>query len=178
MTEYMTADQVRAHQKRQKGKEARATLCRRFDALIEAAGLPKPEEEFLFHPSRKWRFDRAWPDSKLAVEIDGGVFTKGRHVRPYGVVGDNEKIAEAQLLGWTVLRYTAFEIDGKLVRKGKRYGCVRGWCCECRYYVKRKCRHEICHYARAPRRYYVPPVSPVDQIRAVLIGKPDEEVLR
>ena len=171
MTTYMTPEQVRAEGK----SKGRQVLCRKFDTLIANAGLPKPVEEFAFHPERKWRFDRAWPDSKLAVEIDGGVFTQGRHVRPYGVVGDNEKIAEAQRLGWTVLRYTAIEIESRPVLKGKRKGCqLFGYCFECKFYVKRQCFNGI---GGTPRNYYGPPVSPVEQIRQALIHKPDEEIM-
>src|SRR5687768_16750315 len=31
-------------------------------------------------PARRWRFDFAWPELKVAVECDGGTFTGGRHV--------------------------------------------------------------------------------------------------
>lgn len=37
--------------------------------------------EHRFHPVRKWRFDAAFPVRKIAVEIDGGVFVQGRHMR-------------------------------------------------------------------------------------------------
>jgi len=39
---------------------------------IRVNGLPEPEREYRFHPRRKWRFDAAWPDAKLAVEVEGG----------------------------------------------------------------------------------------------------------
>jgi hypothetical protein len=71
---------------------------------IRAAGLPIPEEEFQFHPERKWRFDMAWPERKIALEVEGGVFSKGRHTRPSGFIGDCEKYNEAALLGWRVFR--------------------------------------------------------------------------
>jgi hypothetical protein len=61
-------------------------------------------EEHRFHPTRKWRFDFAWPIAKVALEVEGGAFTRGRHVRPSGFIADCEKYSEAALLGWTVLR--------------------------------------------------------------------------
>lgn len=70
------------------------------------AKLPKPETEFRFHPTRRWRFDLAWPGRSLAVEIDGGVFVGGRHSRGAGVEKDCEKFAEAAILGWKVIRVT------------------------------------------------------------------------
>lgn len=73
---------------------------------IRGIGLPWPVEEFRFHPKRKWRFDLAWPDRKLAVEIEGGTWARGRHTRGKGFRGDCEKYNEALFLGWRVLRVT------------------------------------------------------------------------
>lgn len=76
-------------------------------AACKAAGLPAPVAELHFHPSRRWRFDLAWPDQKIALEIEGGAFSRrgpGRHTRPAGFREDVEKYGEAFCLGWTVLR--------------------------------------------------------------------------
>lgn len=75
-------------------------------ALCRQAGLAEPVPEFRFHPHRKWRFDYAWPLHRLALEVDGGVWTQGRHTRGSGFVGDLLKFNAATLLGWRVLRYT------------------------------------------------------------------------
>lgn len=64
------------------------------------------ETEHRFDASRQWRFDFAWPALKLAIEIEGGVFSGGRHVRGIGYVKDMEKYNAAALQGWLVLRYT------------------------------------------------------------------------
>lgn len=77
---------------------------------IGAAGLPKAEYEYRFHPTRRWRFDVAWPDRSLAVEIDGAVWTGGRHTRGAGVEKDTEKYAEAMIAGWRVLRVTTGQV--------------------------------------------------------------------
>jgi hypothetical protein len=69
-----------------------------------AVGLPEPALEYRFHATRKWRFDLAWPSCKLAVEINGGVWTSGRHQTPTGYQGDMEKMTEAALLGWRVVQ--------------------------------------------------------------------------
>ena len=63
-------------------------------------------KEFQFHPTRRWRFDYAFPSMKVAVEVDGGVWTSGRHINPAGYVGDMEKLNNAASLGWLVLRIT------------------------------------------------------------------------
>ena len=72
---------------------------------IKAAGLPEPEQEYHFHPTRKWRFDFAYPDKMIGIEVEGGVWTQGRHTRGGGFTGDCEKYNEAALLGWVVLRF-------------------------------------------------------------------------
>lgn len=63
-------------------------------------------KEYQFHPKRKWRFDYAIPDHKIALEVEGGVWTQGRHVRPQGFLGDIEKYNTATLMGWRVFRTT------------------------------------------------------------------------
>lgn len=64
------------------------------------------EREFVFAAPRKWRLDFAWPDDKIAVEVEGGTWTNGRHSRGAGFAADCEKYARAAILGWTVLRVT------------------------------------------------------------------------
>jgi len=71
-----------------------------------AAGLPLPEREYRFAPPRRWRFDFAWSDRKLAVEVEGGIWVRGRHNRGAGFARDCEKYNTAALLGWWVLRFT------------------------------------------------------------------------
>ena len=73
-----------------------------------------------FHPTRRWRFDLAWPRHLLALEIDGGVWTQGRHVRGDGFIRDLEKMNEAQLAGWRVLRVTPDQ-----VKDGSALGLIR-----------------------------------------------------
>ena len=79
-----------------------------FEFYLRATGnpLPEPETEFRFHPKRRWRFDLAWPEQQVAVELDGGVWGRGRHVRAKGFEADHEKINAAIERGWVVLRYT------------------------------------------------------------------------
>ena len=74
---------------------------------IIALGLPEPVREHRFHPTRRWRFDFAWTDRKLAVEVDGVLPGRGgRHQRMAGFQADTEKTNAAVLLGWKVLRFT------------------------------------------------------------------------
>jgi very-short-patch-repair endonuclease len=74
--------------------------------LLKDANLPMPVKEYRFNSVRKWRFDFAYIDKKIAIEIEGGVWIKGRHTRPLGYINDCKKYNKAQLLGWKILRYT------------------------------------------------------------------------
>jgi very-short-patch-repair endonuclease len=58
--------------------------------------------EWPFHPTRKWRFDYACPELKIAIEVDGGVFTGGRHSGGVGQVKDMEKMNHAASMQWLV----------------------------------------------------------------------------
>ena len=63
-------------------------------------------KEYKFHPKRRWRFDYAIPAHKIALEVEGGVWTQGRHTRPQGFLGDVDKYNCATLMGWRVFRTT------------------------------------------------------------------------
>lgn len=76
-----------------------------FAFQLRALKLPTAHREYRFHDKRRWRFDFAWPDRMLAVEVEGGVWTQGRHTRGSGFIADTEKYNTAALLGWTVLRF-------------------------------------------------------------------------
>lgn len=83
--------------------------------------IPEPELEYQFDPMRRWRFDLAWVRQRLALEIEGGVWTGGRHVRPVGYVGDLEKYNRATVLGWRLLRVARSSVENggaaKLVKE-------------------------------------------------------------
>lgn len=77
-----------------------------IDLIWGVFGIPAPEREYRFHEKRKWRFDHCWPVEKIAVEIEGAIWSQGRHTRGKGFLGDMEKYNEAQLLGWRVFRFS------------------------------------------------------------------------
>lgn len=82
-------------------------------------------KEYRFHPVRRWRFDYAIPDKKIAIEIDGGVWNYGRHNRASGYVADMEKFNAAASMGWVVLKFTpqqqytrgAFDLIAKTIKQ-------------------------------------------------------------
>lgn len=81
---------------------------------IKLSGLPAPSREYRFHPRRRWRFDFAWPRYKVAVEIDGGIYHRGRHVRGSGFERDAEKRNAAVMAGWRVLHFTSRHVKSGL----------------------------------------------------------------
>lgn len=77
-----------------------------IEVILVDQGI-KFEKEFIFHPIRKWRFDFAILDQKVAIEYEGIISDKSRHTNIKGYTEDSNKYNEAQKLGWKVLRYTA-----------------------------------------------------------------------
>src|SRR3990167_655754 len=73
---------------------------------MKIAGLTGWKREYRFDPVRMWRIDFAWPQIRLAVEVDGGNWSGGRHVRGAGFAKDAEKQNAMTLAGWRLLRYT------------------------------------------------------------------------
>lgn len=64
------------------------------------------EQEYRFHPVRKWRYDYAIISHKIAIEVEGGVWSGGRHTTGKGFIGDMEKYNSGTLLGWRIFRVT------------------------------------------------------------------------
>lgn len=77
---------------------------------IRALTLPEPEREYRFS-HRRWRLDFAWPAYKVAAEVEGGTWSRGRHSRGAGFERDCEKYNAAALLGWRVLRFTTGMVE-------------------------------------------------------------------
>lgn len=77
-----------------------------FLIQIKAAKLPIPYQEYRFHNKRRWRVDFMWKSPPVIFEIEGGVFSNGRHVRGIGFSRDCEKYNEATLLGYQLFRVT------------------------------------------------------------------------
>ncbi len=85
-----------------------------FAFYLKAAKIADPVLEYRFHPKRRWRLDFAWPTRMVAVEIEGGSWSNGRHVRPAAFEEDCEKYAEAAIAGWRIVRVT-----GAMVKDGR-----------------------------------------------------------
>jgi len=94
---------------------------------LRAAGI-HAIPEFQFHPTRKFRADFALPESMLLIEVDGGnrmakiingkAIAVGRHTQD----ADLEKLNEAAILGWRVMRFSpAMVKSGKALQTIERF---------------------------------------------------------
>lgn len=82
-----------------------------FELALKAIGIPVPEREYRFSNLRRWRLDFAWPEHKLAVEIEGGIWIGGRHIRSASFLKDVEKYNTLALHGFWLLRFTPQQIQ-------------------------------------------------------------------
>ncbi|MCU4409655.1 endonuclease domain-containing protein [Acinetobacter oleivorans] len=72
------------------------------------------EQEYKFHPKRKWRADFLITGTKILVEVEGGIWSGGRHTRGKGYIGDMEKYNSAAMMGFTVLRFSTEQVKSGL----------------------------------------------------------------
>jgi hypothetical protein len=100
------------------------------------------QREYLFHPKRKWRFDYVvgpklgitkegqrlfnanHPSRSFAVEIEGAIWSRGRHTRGKGYQADLDKYNAATMLGYRVLRFSTADI-----LRGRAKAFLREWLC-------------------------------------------------
>ncbi|MCO8044964.1 endonuclease domain-containing protein [Acinetobacter bohemicus] len=68
------------------------------------------EQEFEFHPKRKWRADFHLVGKKILVEVEGGIWSGGRHTRGKGYIGDMEKYNAATMMGFQVIRFSTDQV--------------------------------------------------------------------
>lgn len=102
-----------------KGEAARAAR-EHLEAImalhLKASGI-EAAREFEFWPGRRWRFDFAILPSRLAIEVQGGVHSGGRHARGAGIEAECEKFAHAAAAGWRVIPVTGGQVkSGKAIQ--------------------------------------------------------------
>jgi len=92
----------------------KAALEQKFlDAWVKdygSLGMPLPTLQHQFHPTRKWKFDFAFVEQRLAIEIQGGAFVNGGHNRAPQQAKDYEKHNAAVSLGWRVLFFNTMQL--------------------------------------------------------------------
>ena len=84
-----------------------------FAFQLDAVGLTGYVREYRAIPGRRYRFDFCWVKERLAVEIQGGTYSRGAHARPLGIKRDYEKGNLAIKYGWRVLQF-----DADMVKSG------------------------------------------------------------
>lgn len=81
--------------------------------------------EFVFHEDRKWRFDYVLErPGPIVVEIEGGIWTRGRHTRGKGFLGDMEKYNFATMMGYLVLRFSTQQVLDGTAREFIKEHCL------------------------------------------------------
>jgi hypothetical protein len=75
--------------------------------------------EFKFCSPRRFRFDFAHIPSKTAIEIQGAIWTSGRHSRGSGLIKEYEKMNLAAFLGWKI-----FYLSTKTIEDLEIYGAI------------------------------------------------------
>ena len=83
--------------------------------MMHLGGIPKPQPWFKFMtPERDFEFDFAWPELKVALEIEGLATKrnpKSRHQTWGGYTRDCEKYNLATIRGWKVIRATQKHVE-------------------------------------------------------------------
>lgn len=87
---------------------------------LERAGLPLGETQYPVVVGRQFRFDRCWPNQRVAVEVQGGVWIAGAHSRGSGVQRDCLKLSMAAAVGWRVL-----PISRAMIESGEAIALIR-----------------------------------------------------
>ena len=104
-------EEVPAKQPKPRKKRQRSRGERDLEMQLRAWGLGGWVTEHRFDAGGKggdrgWRLDFAFPDARIAVEVDGGV-----HRIAGRFAGDFDKHNALALAGWTLLRFSLEHID-------------------------------------------------------------------
>jgi len=100
----------------------RSAYCRRLEGELSkiedellfdliAIGMPEPVREYRFAPPRKFRADFAYPEQKILIEVQGGIYVKGGHSTGVGLERDYEKLNLAQLNGFKIFLFSRKMIE-------------------------------------------------------------------
>jgi hypothetical protein len=95
----------------------RDELERALLAQIKMAGLPIPTREYKAIPNRRFRWDMAWIEPRILLEVQGAIWVKGGHSTGRGITRDCEKLNLASMAGWHCFAVTSDMIkDGTALR--------------------------------------------------------------
>lgn len=72
--------------------------------------------EHRFAPPRRFRFDFAHLPSKIAIELQGGIFIDNtRHINGAALVKEHEKLNLAASLGWRIFYVSTKTVNDQLI---------------------------------------------------------------
>lgn len=113
-----------------------ATATVDFGILCTRLGFPAPQPEYRFAPPRDFAFDWCWPDYRIALEKEGGIYGRGKacpvckrravgaHTSIQRLKSDQEKYNIAAIMGYCVLRARPEQFESgevfELVRQALR----------------------------------------------------------
>lgn len=115
-----------------------------FLKMLKQEGIETPVSEYRFHPPRRWRFDFCFVKSRLVLEVEGGVWSSGRHTRGSGFVKDIEKYNQAAVDGFYLLRVTPQQMEsGEAAFIVKDFFKARNWyCVACGFIANENVTHD------------------------------------
>jgi hypothetical protein len=107
-SEFFGITHAKPRAKRFEGPKSAAKRKSRIETLFLLRWDGPPfVAEFRFHAVRKFRFDYAWPQHMVAVEVDGAIFGGASgHNTGIGIARDADKNNLAVEGGWRLIRLT------------------------------------------------------------------------
>jgi hypothetical protein len=86
--------------------------CAPIVSALKTLGINSVREYKFLH-DRRFKFDIAILEHKIAIEFEGGIFKQGRHTRGKGYSNDAKKYNLAVRHQWKLLRYTTEDTKGR-----------------------------------------------------------------
>src|SRR6266567_1586530 len=103
----MRALRLKVGKKTPQNEEAKHLLAWQLKHL----GAPVFEVEYRFNtPDTDHRWDIAFTEEKLAVEVNGGIWIQGAHAHPTTIIRNMKKGNLGALRGWRVLAFEPREV--------------------------------------------------------------------
>ncbi len=88
---------------------------------LTALKIPFEREVTGLYPPRKWRVDFLLREQKIVIEVEGGIWSNGRHQRGTGFEEDCNKYNSLAIMGYKVLRFSSGQVKkGEVVEFLKR----------------------------------------------------------
>lgn len=89
----------------------------KFEILWRSLGGCELKKEYQFAPKRKFRMDYYGETNgkKFCIELEGGIYIRGRHTRPSGFLRDMEKYNLAAQIGIFVFRIPSHNISAEWI---------------------------------------------------------------